>query len=211
MCRSCTGVNYRERFGRTDLLRRGCSTSPPPGQGTQRSGPRQSPGRGNRGFASSQTKKAAIGRLFDLEVARTPLGCFRSQLALRGNGNEDSRTRSRKASCAGTTEGTRDSGSGARRQEAGGRSAFGAALAQRGESTTLSAPRPIVAAVHSAPPATYGTPGRTGSVRVERPSQGSGLPCAILACRASRAVALSAGAALSSSESPLRSRRLGFR
>ena len=32
--------------------------------------------------------------------------------------------------------------------------------------------RPIVAAVHRAPPATYGTPARTGSVSAECPSEG---------------------------------------
>src|SRR5688500_18677671 len=71
--------------------------------------------------------------------------------------------------------------------------------------------RPIVAAVHRAPPATYGTPGRTGSVSAERPSQGSGIPCAILAGRALRLVVSRARRSLVLRFNPLRSRRLGFR
>ena len=182
-----------------------------PRQGTQWSGPRQSPGRGNCDFAPVQTKNRAIGRLFELGSRSNPPR-FALGHSLRSGGT-DTRTaatgQGRPAAQA-RRRGIRDRFG---RSPAGSRRALSIlrrTCAARREHYTLRT-RPIVAAVHSALPATYGTPGRTGSVRAERPSQGSGFPCAILAGRASRAVALSAGAALSSSEPPLRSRRLGFR
>jgi hypothetical protein len=88
------------------VLRRGCVTLSFAAQGTPCSRDEQSPGRGNCASPRSQTEKAKIGRLFDLEVTGAPLLCVRSELALRGTDKRDSSTRSRTASGAGATEGS---------------------------------------------------------------------------------------------------------
>jgi hypothetical protein len=165
------------------VLRRGCVTLSFAAQGTPCSGDEQSPGRGNRAFRSGSNRKSenwTVVRLGSRRSAPTLRSVRACAPGERTRGQQDQ-----------VTDGQRRRRDGGEHERPERSSAQKPAGAQHLHATAREhytfGTRPIVAAVHRALPATYGTPGRTGSVSAECPSQGSGFPCAILAGRASRA------------------------
>jgi hypothetical protein len=178
--RWCTGRQARRRFGRTDRApawsrQRSLAFRPQDRNRSQQRSP--SPRSGN-------CDQPEVGRLYEFHPGAAALLWAASEL-VPGAGHEGNAGPVTDGhGGAGATEGS----TGMARTLAGTTPAGASPAARFGSppSGHYTLPtRPIVAAVHHAPPATYGTPGRAGSVSAERPSQGSGIPCAILAGRAS--------------------------
>jgi hypothetical protein len=199
------------RFGRTD---RPGVVARPTLPDAQISGPSLVPPSPRSGKPTGENYLTANRTRVRFPPSAGGLRCHESALASRGERTRKA-VRSRTTGAAPRLIGDHGGCDALRRHEAGGRPRGRGPIPRR----PCGAPpchynprtRPIVVAVQSAPPATYGTPGRTGSVSAERPSQGSGIPCAILMGRAMRLLELRARRSLVLRFNLLRSRRLGFR
>jgi hypothetical protein len=201
-CRCCTGLDCQEAVRAYGPCsgRVAASTSPPPQHRSWLCGAKQSPGRGNRVFARSNRKRenwtlVRLGRRPNAPTLLSVTACAPGERTKRTAGPW-----SRTASGAGTTEGN-TTGPSARRHEAGGRSALVPHL--RGTARALHSPHSADSRSRPPRPSRHIRDTGPDGVRECRvPLTGVRFPLCYLGGSRLESVGLSAGASLSSSESP---------